>query len=62
MIMEVVKESHASLSADIAKQMSMMQQGGPWGTARSFAVITGVNQGVTLAMRKIQGKEDVRGP
>lgn len=46
---------------DIAKQMMMMQQGGPWGAARSFAVITGVNQGVTLAMKKLQGKENVRG-
>lgn len=41
--------------------MMMMQQGGPWGAARSFAVITGVNQGVTLAMKKLQGKENVRG-
>ena len=49
------------MNADIAKQMAQMQAGGPWGSARSFAVITGVNQGVTLAMKKIQGKENVRG-
>lgn len=46
----------------MAGQMAKMQQGGAWGQARNFAVMTGVNAGLTLAVKKYRGGvEDARG-
>ena len=45
--------------ADMVKQMQAFQQGGPWVQARNFAVLTGVGAGLTVALKRIRGKEDV---
>ncbi len=46
----------------MSAQMQAMQSAGPWGQARNFAVMTGVNSGLSLAVKKYRnGKEDVRG-
>lgn len=34
--------------------------GGPLVQARNFAVMTGVNAGITCVMKRIRGKEDVQ--
>ncbi|CAL8472049.1 g11591 [Coccomyxa elongata] len=44
---------------DMVKQMQAFQQGGPWVQARNFAVLTGVGAGLTVALKRIRGKEDV---
>ena len=46
----------------MANQMAAMQQGGAWAQARNFAVMTGVNSGLTLAVKKYRGGvDDARG-
>ncbi len=45
--------------ADMVKQMQAFQSGGPWVQARNFAVLTGVGAGLTVAIKRIRGKEDV---
>jgi hypothetical protein len=43
-------------------QMAAMQMAGPWVQARNFAVMTGVNAGLTLAVKKYRGGvEDAKG-
>mmetsp|Transcript_6330 Transcript_6330/g.21197 ORF Transcript_6330/g.21197 Transcript_6330/m.21197 type:complete len:251 (-) Transcript_6330:350-1102(-) len=36
-----------------------MMQGGPWKLGRNFAVMTGVNAGISAALKKIRGVDDV---
>ena len=49
-------------ASQMSAQMQAMQSTGPWGQARNFAVMTGVNAGLSLAVKKYRnGKEDVRG-
>ena len=46
----------------MSAQMQAMQTAGPWGQARNFAVMTGVNSGLSLAVKKYRnGVDDVRG-
>lgn len=43
-------------------QLAALQKGGPWGQARNLGVFTGVNAGLSLAIKKARGgKEDVWG-
>lgn len=43
-------------------QLAALQKGGPWGQARNLGVMTGVNAGLSLAIKKYRGgKEDVWG-
>jgi hypothetical protein len=43
-------------------QLAALQKGGPWGQAKNLAVFTGVNAGLSLAIKKSRGgKEDVWG-
>jgi hypothetical protein len=43
-------------------QLAALQKGGPWGQARNLGVMTGVNAGLALAIKKYRGgKEDVWG-
>ncbi|KAK9824548.1 hypothetical protein WJX72_011234 [[Myrmecia] bisecta] len=44
---------------DLAKAMPNL--GGPLAQARNFAVMTGVNAGLSAALKKYRGKEDVQG-
>jgi len=44
---------------ELAKAMPNM--GGPLAQARNFAVMTGVNAGLSAALKKYRGKEDVQG-
>ena len=39
--------------------MKAMQQGGPWGQARNFAVMSGLNAGLNAAFKKFANREDV---
>lgn len=43
----------------MVKQMQAFQTGGPWVQARNFAVLTGVGAGLTVALKRLRGKEDV---
>jgi hypothetical protein len=44
------------------KQLQALNAGGPWVQARNLAVMTGVNSGLSLAIKKARkGKEDVWG-
>lgn len=50
------------IGMQVAGQMATMQKGGAWGQARNFAVMTGVNAGLTMAVKKYRnGVEDARG-
>jgi len=43
-------------------QLAALQKGGPWGQAKNLSVFTGVNAGLSLAIKKARGgKEDVWG-
>lgn len=42
-------------------QAQLMKMGGPVQQARNFAVMTGVNAGVSALMKRVRGKEDVQG-
>lgn len=43
-------------------QLLALQKGGPWGQAKNLGVMTGVNAGLSLAIKKYRGgKEDVWG-
>eukprot|EP01026_Neomeris_dumetosa_P025573 TRINITY_DN2103_c0_g1_i4.p2 TRINITY_DN2103_c0_g1~~TRINITY_DN2103_c0_g1_i4.p2 ORF type:complete len:142 (-),score=21.77 TRINITY_DN2103_c0_g1_i4:79-504(-) len=47
-------------SPEVSKQMEMMNKGGPLVQARNFAVLLGVQSGLTLAFKKARkGKEDI---
>lgn len=47
---------------EMAARMNAMQTGGPGAQARNFAVMTGVNAGLSLAVKRYRGGvEDVRG-
>ena len=43
----------------MAAQFKALQAGGPWVQARNLAVLMGTNAGLTCAIKKIRGKEDV---
>jgi len=46
----------------VTAQLAALQKGGPWGQARNLGVMTGMNAGLTLAIKKARGgKEDVWG-
>jgi hypothetical protein len=46
----------------VSAQLAALQKGGPWGQARNLGVFTGVNAGLSLAIKKARGgKEDVWG-
>jgi hypothetical protein len=46
----------------VSAQLAALQKGGPWGQARNLAVFTGVNAGLSLAIKKARGgKDDVWG-
>eukprot|EP00475_Leptophrys_vorax_P035904 TRINITY_DN5979_c0_g1_i1.p1 TRINITY_DN5979_c0_g1~~TRINITY_DN5979_c0_g1_i1.p1 ORF type:complete len:287 (+),score=27.17 TRINITY_DN5979_c0_g1_i1:165-1025(+) len=49
--------SMAGMNPDAAAKMKQMQAltGGPWSQARNFAVMTGVNAGITAAMKRAKG-------
>lgn len=47
---------------EMAQRMSAIQAGGPMSQAKNFAVMTGVNAGLSLAVKRYRGGvEDVRG-
>jgi membrane protein YqaA with SNARE-associated domain len=49
-------------SPQMSQQLAALQKGGPWGQARNLGVFTGVNAGLSLAIKKARGgKEDVWG-
>lgn len=53
----------AGMTPDAAAQVKQMQAiaGGPWVQARNFAVMTGVNAGITAGMKRARGgKEDLQ--
>lgn len=46
----------------VSAQLAALQKGGPWGQARNLGVFTGVNAGLSCAIKKARGgKEDVWG-
>ena len=46
----------------MSAQLAALQKGGPWGQARNLGVFTGVNAGLSLAIKKARGgKDDVWG-
>jgi hypothetical protein len=52
----------AGASPQVSAQLAALQKGGPWGQARNLGVMTGVNAGLSLAIKKARGgKEDVWG-
>lgn len=52
----------AGSSPQVSAQLQALQKGGPWGQARNLGVFTGVNAGLSLAIKKARGgKEDVWG-
>ena len=54
--------NHQGQSPQVSAQLAALQKGGPWGQARNLAVFTGVNAGLSLAIKKARGgKEDVWG-
>ncbi|XP_039058976.1 chloroplastic import inner membrane translocase subunit HP30-2-like [Hibiscus syriacus] len=52
----------ASLNPQAMSSLKQAQalSGGPWVQARNFAVMTGVNAGITSVMKRLRGKEDVQ--
>ncbi len=53
---------NAAGSPQVSAQLAALQSGGPWGQARNLGVMTGVNAGLSLAIKKARdGKEDVWG-
>ena len=40
--------------------MNLMMKGSPLVQARNFAVMTGVNTGVSALMRRVRGVEDIQ--
>jgi negative regulator of sigma E activity len=53
---------NASNNPQVTAQLAALQKGGPWGQARNLGVFTGVNAGLSLAIKKARGgKEDVWG-
>lgn len=51
-----------SSNPQVSAQLAALQKGGPWGQARNLGVFTGVNAGLSLAIKKARGgKEDVWG-
>jgi len=53
---------NAAAAAASNPQLAALQKAGPWGQAKALAVMTGVNAGLTLAIKKYRGgKEDVWG-
>ena len=52
----------AGANPEVAQRMSAIQSGGPLVQARNFAVMTGVNAGLSLAVKRYRGGvEDVKG-
>jgi hypothetical protein len=52
----------AGTSPQVSAQLAALQKGGPWGQARNLGVMTGMNAGLSLAIKKARGgKEDVWG-
>ena len=52
----------AGANPDVAQRMQAIQAGGPMAQARNFAVMTGVNAGLSLAIKRYRGGvEDARG-
>ncbi|KAL3141995.1 hypothetical protein ABBQ32_004638 [Trebouxia sp. C0010 RCD-2024] len=52
----------AGANPEMAQRMSAIQAGGPMAQAKNFAVMTGVNAGLSLAVKRYRGGvEDVRG-
>jgi hypothetical protein len=52
----------AGSSPQVSAQLAALQKGGPWGQARNLGVMTGMNAGLSLAIKKARGgKEDVWG-
>lgn len=53
---------NAAANPQVSAQLAALQKGGPWGQARNLGVFTGVNAGLSLAIKKARGgKEDVWG-
>ena len=53
---------NAGATPQVSAQLAALQKGGPWGQARNLGVMTGVNAGLMLAIKKARGgKEDVWG-
>lgn len=53
---------NAANNPQVSAQLAALQKGGPWGQARNLGVFTGVNAGLSLAIKKARGgKEDVWG-
>lgn len=52
----------AGANPEMAQRMSAIQAGGPAAQARNFAVMSGVNAGLSLAVKRYRGGiEDARG-
>ena len=52
----------AGANPEMAQRMSAIQAGGPLSQAKNFAVMTGVNAGLSLAVKRYRGGvEDARG-
>lgn len=53
--------SDPAAAASTGPTAQLMQMGGPLQQARNFAVMTGVNAGMSALMKRIRGKEDIQG-
>eukprot|EP00877_Chromochloris_zofingiensis_P002876 jgi/Chrzof1/1258/Cz01g46180.t1 len=53
---------NAEANPQVSAQLQALQKGGPWGQAKNLGVMTGVNAGLNVAIKKLRGgKEDVWG-
>jgi hypothetical protein len=60
--LDPTQNPNAASNPQVSAQLAALQKGGPWGQARNLGVFTGVNAGLTLAIKKARGgKEDVWG-
>lgn len=60
--MDPSSNPNAASSPQVSAQLAALQKGGPWGQAKNLGVFTGVNAGLSLAIKKARGgKEDVWG-
>lgn len=60
--LDPTQNPNSASNPQVSAQLAALQKGGPWGQARNLGVFTGVNAGLTLAIKKARGgKEDVWG-
>lgn len=60
--LDPTQNPNSASNPQVSAQLAALQKGGPWGQARNLGVFTGVNAGLTLAIKKARGgKDDVWG-